>query len=102
MASRLQLHEELCSVLGSRKCYYQPPETVKMAYPCIRYELTKSSTRHANDKTYIITHRYEVMLIDKNPDSIIPDRILTHFPMCSLDRTFTADNLYHFVFYIYY
>ena len=37
MDRRLQLHEELCSVLGSRNVYFQPPETIKLTYPCIIY-----------------------------------------------------------------
>jgi hypothetical protein len=39
MASRLELHEELCAVLGSRNVYFMTPESVKMNYDAIRYAL---------------------------------------------------------------
>lgn len=102
MASRLKLHEELCVILESRRVYFQPPESVKMAYPCIRYSKPGITSAHANNKIYRNTDRYEVIVIDQDPDSVIPEKILSHFSMCSFDRGYTADNLNHFVFTIYY
>jgi len=32
---RIQLHEILCDVLGTRNVYFQPPESVDMNYPAI-------------------------------------------------------------------
>ena len=34
MERRLELHEALCEVLGSRNVYFQPPDNVTMRYPC--------------------------------------------------------------------
>lgn len=102
MASRLELHEELCTLLESRNVYFQPPESVKMRYPCVRYSRSGMNTKRANDGIYNNTNRYEVIVIDHDPDSKIPDSILSHFQMCSFDRQYIADNLNHFVFTIHY
>ena len=40
-------------------------------------------------------------IIDKNPDSQLPDK-LGELPLCRLNRVYTADNLNHYVFDIYF
>lgn len=102
MASRLELHEELCTVLGTRNVYFQPPESVKMSYDAIRYELGGKNLRRANDKIYKTTNQYEGVIITRNPDTTIPDALLSHFEMCSFGRPYTADNLNHYPFTLYY
>jgi hypothetical protein len=102
MASRLNLHEEFCDILRSRNVYFQPPASLKMNYPCIRYSLAGVDSKRADDIYYKSMRRYEVTLIDTNPDSEFFDPILDRFSMCSFDRGYTADNLNHFVFTIYY
>ena len=37
MASRLNLQDKLEEVLGSKQVYFQPPESLKLKYPCIVY-----------------------------------------------------------------
>lgn len=101
-ANRLKLHEELCTILGSRNVYYQPPESLKMQYRCIRYSGDGYSTLHADNRSYKNTKRYEGVVIDPNPDSEIPELMLEHFEMCSFTRGYTADNLNHFPFTLYY
>lgn len=102
MASRLELHEELCKVLGNRNVYYQPPESFKLNYPCIIYERRSPYTTHSNDKIYYFYRSYDLTLIDKDPDSNLVEKLLLHFPMCSHSRHFTSDNLNHDVFTLYY
>lgn len=102
MADRLELHERLCKLLGSRNAYFQPPANIRMKYPAIRYKLSDIDRLSANNKTYRLVNGYEVIYIDDNPDSDIPRQILEEFPMCSFVRWYTADNLNHWVFYIYY
>jgi hypothetical protein len=92
---RLKLHEELCELLGSRQVYYQPPASLMLKYPCIVYSKAGIDRRSANDRLYRMVDRYEVVLIEHDPDSDLVDRTLIHFPMCSLDRLYVADNLYH-------
>lgn len=102
MASSLQLHEEFCEVLGSNNVYFDPPESKRMEYPCIRYKRAKPKPIFANDELYAYTNQYEVTVIDYDPDSNLPDKLMRHFRMCTWDRAYTADNLSHFIFTIYY
>lgn len=102
MASRLNLHEELCKVLGSNNVYFQPPESIKLKYPCIVYSLSGIDRRTANNASYNMAHSYTVTLIDSNPDSSFIESILSHFQMCRFDRSYASDNLNHFIYTIYY
>ena len=52
MASRLELHEALCKVLGSRNVYFQPPEDIKMNYPAIEYSRASIDNTFANNDVY--------------------------------------------------
>ena len=102
MASRLELHEELCEALGTRNVYFNPPESVKMQYDAIRYELGGKDLKRADNKIYRTTNMYEGVAITKRPDSNIPDKLLARFEMISFGRPYVADSLYHYPFTIYY
>ena len=102
MASRLNLHEELCEILGPRNVYFQPPESVRMQYDAIRYSLAGKDLMRANNRVYRNTNQYDGVVITSNPDSIVPDAILNHFEMVSFGNPYTADNLYHYPFTLYY
>ena len=98
MERRLDLHEELCEILGSRNVYFQPPESLKMQYPCIRYSISGMPKINANNKVYLKTcNTYTVTVIDTDPDSDISNQILTHFQMVRFDRAYTSNNLNHHV-----
>lgn len=99
--SRIELHELLVSTLGSRYVYFQPPESIKLKYPCIIYNLENYDVKNADDVKYSIKKRYSITVIDLDPDSNISDKILS-LPLCSFDRFYTMDNLNHYVFSIYY
>ena len=101
MASRLQLQTELEELLGSKNVYYQPPASVKMSYPAIVYSRNDIRNDFANNDVYSQNRSYEVIVIDKNPDSEIVDRV-SQLPMCRFDRHYTSDNLNHDVFTLYY
>lgn len=102
MGSRLELHEELCNLLGSRNVYFQPPESVKLVYPCIVYTKSFVSVRSANNRVYKTDVQYQITVIDYDPDSDIHSRILNYFPMCRFDRAYTSDNLNHNVLTLHY
>lgn len=101
MASRLELHEVLCKILGSRNVYFQPPESVKMQYPAIVYERSDIRTLYADNNPYLQSLQYQVTVIDKNPDSEIVTGV-SKLPLCRFDRHFTADHLNHDVFTLYF
>ena len=102
MANRADLHEELCTILGTRNVYFNPPESVRMKYDAIRYSLAGKDIKRANNRMYLFTNQYDGVVITNNPDTTIPDTILSHFEMCSFGRPYTADNLNHYPFTIYY
>ena len=101
MAQRLQLHTLLELLLGSESVYFQPPTGKLMEYPAIVYELDRIDTNHADNKPYTHAKRYQVTVITRNPDSDIPDKVAA-LPTCSFDRSFTADNLNHTAFNLYF
>ena len=101
MSNRLKLHELLCETLGSRQVYFQPPESVQMKYPAIVYSRNRIDNEHANDGVYMQSPSYSITVIDKNSDSEIVERV-SRLPMCRFDRRFTADNLNHDTFTVYY
>ena len=101
MKKRIELHEILCGILGSRNVYYQPPESVKMKYPAIVYSRNDIKNGYSNNSVYIQSRAYLITVIDKNPDSEYVDKI-AQLPLCGFVRNYRADNLNHDVFLIYY
>jgi hypothetical protein len=103
---RLELHEILCEIInitepnGDRHVYFQPPESIKMKYPAIRYKLDDIDMKHANDRLYLRTPGYLMTLIDTKPNSKYVDLIL-NIPHCRFVNSYSADNLNHFTFHIY-
>lgn len=98
---RLELQSILTALLGSNHVYFQPPPTVQMTYPCIVYKRDFQATRFADDKPYKHNKRYLVTVIDRNPDSGIPD-LVAELPLCVFDRFYTADDLNHDVFKLFF
>lgn len=101
MGRRIDLHDTLLSLLGTSAVYYQPPESIKMMYPCIVYERSPGDTQFADNGAYIHKRRYSITAIYEDPDSDLPDKI-ANLPMCIHDRHFTSNNLNHDVFNMYY
>lgn len=101
MHSRLDLHEKLCDILGSRNVYYSPPASVKMKYPAIVYSRSKIDSKKADDAVYKQNHLYSVTIIDDDPDSVIVER-MSMLVEASFDRHYISDNLNHDTFTIYY
>lgn len=98
---RLELHELLRSIMTNGNVYHQPPESLKMSYPCIVYERSEDYTAHADNRPYMRKMRYTVTLIDKQSVSNYLDQLMD-LPYCNYDRHFMADDLNHDVFTLYY
>jgi hypothetical protein len=96
--TRVSLQAKLEELLGTRHVYYQPPESLKLVYPCFVYYLADIDVQHADNKAYILKHRYTVTYMDKNPDTDMKERMLLEFPQCDFDRPYTVNGLHHFVF----
>lgn len=81
--------------------YFQPPNNLTMQYPCIVYSRDRARTLHANNKVYRHVKGYQVTVIAKDPDSPLPDKV-AGLPLCSFDRHYTADNLNHDVYILFF
>lgn len=101
MAQRLDLHNILIGILGSNNVYFQPPPSIDMQYPCIVYKRDFADTDFADNKPYKHVKRYQVTVIDANPDSDIPQKVAA-LPTCIFERFFTADNLNHDVYKLFF
>lgn len=101
MAQRLDLQALLETLLGTRNVYFQAPSNLQMKYPAIVYNRDNINTEFADNKPYTHKKRYQVTIIDKDPDSEIHEKVAA-LPMCSYDRSYTADNLYHDVFTLFF
>ena len=106
LLTRADLQSALTDILGSGNVYYEPPETVKLKYPCIIYNLARMHNRSAdNYGPWIRYDSYTVMYIcstvqqTRHEDSV-PEKLL-QLRGCVFDRTFVTDNLHHYVFTIY-
>jgi hypothetical protein len=98
---RLELHGILRDILGTDNCYFQPPESVKLSYPCIIYKRNTGDTQYADNAPYTFRISYQVTYIDKDPDAEAIMGIAA-LPYCRMDRHFTANNLNHDTFNLYY
>lgn len=101
MGRRVDLQNELENLLGSENVYFQAPESMIMNYPAIKYSLSGIDNEFADNEVYIQSRAYMLIVIDKNPDSEIRDKV-SMLPNCKFDRSYTANNLNHFVFKLYY
>jgi len=94
MAPRAELQVLLESI--TPHVYFQPPNNLEMQYPCIVYSLDGIRTEFADNRPFRHTKRYQVTVIDRNPLTDLPDKVV-ELPMSEFSRSFTADNLYHYV-----
>ena len=101
MGQRPELQAILQEIAGTAKVYFQPPSNVQMEYPCIVYRRDMIRTTFAGNLPYLWTKRYQVTVIDRNPDSEMPDKVLA-LPMCTHNRTFASENLNHDVFNLFF
>lgn len=100
--SREELHAKLCDILGSGNCYFNPPASFEMCYPCMVYRLLRIDHQYADNKRYLNHVGYNVTVITEDPDSDIPDKLIESDLICRFDRSYIADGLNHFVFTVYF
>lgn len=88
-------------LLGSKNVYYNPPETLKMVYPCIRYTKKNIDVKRASNVIHTQKTCYEVIVISTRPDDPVIEKIM-ELPYCSYDRPYKSNNLNHDVLTLYY
>lgn len=89
---RLRLDEALKEICPN--VYYQPPEGVKMHYPAIRYKRADIDHTSADNIPYLTNVAYELVVIDKDPDSTIVEKV-SKLPRTAFTGHYVADNLNH-------
>lgn len=100
MGRRLdELHPLLLDITPN--VYFQPPPNVKMVYPCIVYRRDDEQVDHADNVPYLRKKKYQLTVIDRDPDSDLPDQVGA-LPLCVFDRFFAADNLNHDVYNLFF
>ena len=97
MIDRLNVHQMLVDVSGIDNIYFQPPENLKLKYPAIIYSIDDIDNRFASNKVYNQERAYQIIVVDKDPDSIIVDDISTMDGIAFV-RSYISDNIYHTVF----
>ena len=101
MGTREDLDALFCETLGSDHVYFQPPENLRLQYPCIIYSLNGHFDRNADNDTYHRRRVYDMLFITRDPDSELIET-LADLPYCSMGTPYTADNLHHYPYTIYY
>lgn len=89
-----KLHE-LCEHV-----YFQPPTGFMLLYPCIIYEFKGIEKRPADNIGYTMYGVYDMTYITRDPDDETKI-LIAELPMCSMNRTYESDNLYHYSYKIY-
>src|SRR5213592_411040 len=96
---RLELHHILEDLAPN--VYFQPPTNIQLKYPCIIYKRDFADTKFADDIVYNHKLRYAITVIDRDPDSEIPNKVAS-MPMSLFNRFYTVDNLNHDVYNVYF
>lgn len=81
--------------------YFQPPDNLTIKYPAIVYSYDETDDKYANNEKYGSIPGYQVIVVDKNPDSTIANQI-NRLPRSSFVREFKKDNLNHYIYKIFY
>lgn len=96
---RSQLHSLLKAFTPD--VYFQPPNGLALKYPCIVYKIDNADTKFADNKPYSYTERYQITVIDQDPDTALRF-LVAALPMCRFDRAFASDDLNHYVYNIFF
>ena len=81
--------------------YFQPPESLRLEYPCIIYSMDKLKPQHADNRPYILHRYYSMRYITWDPDDPLVVK-LAELPKCEFSRVYTKNNLYHHSYTIFY
>lgn len=72
-----------------------------MSYPCIVYKREGCPADYADNIKYRYKTKYGITVIDKDPDTKIPGKLLA-MRYSSMGAFFVSDNLNHYNLTIYY
>lgn len=98
---RRELQTILSNIPDVKKAYFQPKNDIKLEYPCIIYKRDSAKTIFADNSPYRNTLRYQVTVIDLDPESDIPSHVAA-LPMSTMVRHYTLDGLNHDIYNLYF
>jgi hypothetical protein len=103
MGIRLNLQSLLETLVADveGQVYFQPPPNITMSYPAIVYNRYNRDTAFADNAPYRGTTQWQVTVIDRDPDSAIPDKVAS-LPRTRFVRHFTTEGLNHDIYYVFY
>jgi hypothetical protein len=101
MGTRPEFQAILAALQDGVAVYFQPPENVTMSYPAIVYNRDFQYAAYADNALYSRKTRYQVTVIDRDPDSPIPD-LVAHLPLTRMVRHYTTANLNHDIYDVYF
>jgi len=99
--TRYELNEKLKRY--SDNVYFQPTSDIRLQYPCIIYNVDEIEVLRADDGVaYKVDRSYNLTIIDEDPDSEIPYRIIQEFAYSTFVGVDVTDGLYHNRMKLYY
>lgn len=99
MGHRLDFQAMLLTLCDN--VYFDPPPSIQMQYPCVIYSRYRIVIAHADNAPYKHDTRWQVTVVDRDPDSEIVEKVKA-LPKVSYDRFYTADDLNHDVFTLFF
>lgn len=75
--------------------YFQPPESIKLKFPCIIYHKTGTHRVYSDNMLYLKKQKYQLTVVDEDPDSVIADDIVDAFEYCYITNYYNKDGLNH-------
>lgn len=99
MGRRLELNTLLKTLCDN--VYFQPPENLRLEYPCIVYSRDRGVTEFAGNLPYRYEQKYQVSFISREPDDTVQEQ-LRLLEKCVHVRFFTANQLNHDVFSLFF
>lgn len=101
MDRRLELQTILEGLDPALSVYFQPPSGYQMQYPCVVYARDRKDEKFADNVMYLSTKCYRVVIMDRDPDSVIPDKV-AQLPLTSFVTHYKVDQVNHDIYNVYY
>ena len=101
MRPRSDFYNILSSLFPNAKVYHQNPPNTGMVYPCVLYFKVSENSKFADNNPYFRTNRWNVTYITSDPKDFRGD-VLGDLEMSRFDRVYKTNNLYHYVYIVYF
>lgn len=100
MKTRDEIQSMLEEILGSKNVYFQPPTNTSIKYPCIVYKFVRFNVTPADNKPYLVTGRWDIHHMYKNPKNDLKEKFVFEVPFCSFDRRIVTEGVYNDYYFI--